>query len=296
MITRRSARLVATGAVAGLVSGLFGVAGGVIIVPALTSRRIGLAPATASGTSMAAVAPMAMVGMTAYTGLHSVAGGAAFGIIIGALAGAVAGSRIAPRVPGPTLRLAFCGLLVLTSLRMVAPLPNGGVTAGAVHGALGFASLITLGVVSGTVTGMLGSGGGTIMVPALVVGFGIPQQLAQGTALLAMIPMCAGGITQHHRQGTLSVRDASAVALGGALAVGGGAVLAAHTSPMALRHGLAAYLLVTAAVGFSEWRMARNSRTCHQLPNEFRCGDPVRQSDEFGAPAKFESEVRLARR
>lgn len=259
--------LVTIGSAAGLLSGMLGVAGGVIIVPLLTSRRIGLSPAAASGTSLAAIVPIAAVGMTAYSGYHDVDLGAALSIITGAIVGSATGARLAPRVSGNSLRLAFCLLLMLTSIRLLAPLWSShgvaitGAPVGAVDGATRIAGLVAVGLGSGLVSGLLGSGGGTIMVPALVIAFGFPQQLAQGTALLAVLPTCASGIVQHRRQGTIDFPAAWRVGLGGALTVGFGAVLAAHAPAAALQFGLAGYILVTAIVGLIGLRRGMSRRS-----------------------------------
>jgi hypothetical protein len=68
----RTVVLGVAGAVAGGLCGLLGVVGGVVIVPVLTSRRIGMARATASGTTIAAVLPISVVAALTYAGLHDV--------------------------------------------------------------------------------------------------------------------------------------------------------------------------------------------------------------------------------
>lgn len=47
---------------------------------------------------------------------------------------------------------------------------------------------LVLGLVAGLASGILGIGGGLIMVPALVLLFGLNQHMAQGTSLAVMIP------------------------------------------------------------------------------------------------------------
>ena len=250
MTRQRAILLVFTGLVAGLLSGLLGVAGGVVIVPALTSRRVGLDRSTASGTSIAAVLPIAVVGMLIYGLYRNVDAAAALAIIPAAVFGAAVGSRLAPHLPTATLRHAFHLLLTLTALRMLIALPQEpseriAITATAVL------ALCAVGVGSGVVSGLLGSGGGTIIVPALVVLFGLAQAQAQGTSLLAIIPMCLGGVVVHSRQGTLRTNDSLIVGIAGTATVGLGAMLAAHVAADPLRTGFAAFLLLTVVVGLS---------------------------------------------
>lgn len=45
-----------------------------------------------------------------------------------------------------------------------------------------------LGILAGVASGLFGIGGGAVMVPALVLLFGLTQHQAQGTALAAMVP------------------------------------------------------------------------------------------------------------
>lgn len=48
--------------------------------------------------------------------------------------------------------------------------------------------IVTLGLLTGFLAGMLGIGGGIIVIPALVMLFGFSQQAAQGTSLAMMLP------------------------------------------------------------------------------------------------------------
>ncbi len=47
---------------------------------------------------------------------------------------------------------------------------------------------VLLGLVAGTLSGLIGIGGGTIIVPALIFLFGMSQHLAQGTTLALLVP------------------------------------------------------------------------------------------------------------
>jgi hypothetical protein len=159
------------GAVAGGLCGLLGVAGGVVIVPVLTSRRVGMARAAASGTTIAAVIPISAVAAVTYAGLHNVDGQAASAIVPGAAVGVVAGSLLAARVRAPVLRTLFNLVLLATAVRLLVALPSGSVQQIAVE-VPAAVTLCALGMVAGLASGMLGSGGGTFLVPALVLGWG----------------------------------------------------------------------------------------------------------------------------
>jgi uncharacterized protein len=240
----RTAVLGVGGAVAGVLCGLLGVAGGVVIVPVLTSRKVGMGRAAASGTTIAAVLPISVVAAVTYAGLHNVDDRAASAIVPGAAAGVIVGSLLASRVRAPVLRSLFNLVLLATAVRMLVELPTGSVhqVAAEVPALL---TLCALGTVAGLASGMLGSGGGTFLVPALVVGFGLVQQVAQGTALLALIPIWVIGALTHHKTHTLRLREATTVGSCGALTVPIGAEIASHVGALPLRIIFAAFLIAT---------------------------------------------------
>lgn len=242
----RTAVLCVAGAVAGGLCGLLGVAGGVVIVPVLTSRRVGMTRAAAAGTTIAAVLPISVVAAVTYAGLHNVDDRAASAIVPGAAAGVIIGSLLASRVRAPVLRSLFHLVLLATAVRLLVALPRGSVHQIAVD-VPAAVTLCALGTVAGLASGMLGSGGGSFLVPALVLGFGLVQQIAQGTALLALIPIWVIGALTHRKMHTLGLREAAAVGVCGALTVPAGADLAAHVGAMPLRITFAAFLIATVA-------------------------------------------------
>jgi len=254
----RTAFLVVAGAVAGVLCGLLGVAGGVVIVPVLTSRKVGMARATASGTTIAAVLPISVVAAVTYAGLQNIDGRAASSIVPGAAAGVIIGSLLASRVRAPVLRNLFNLVLLATAVRLLVALPSGSVQQIAVD-VTAAVTLCALGMVAGLASGMLGSGGGSFLVPALVVGFGLMQQVAQGTVLLALIPIWVIGAVAHHRTHTLGLREAAILGSCGALTVPIGAGVAAHVGALPLRVTFAAFLIAT--VGRSLVHARRTSRS-----------------------------------
>lgn len=76
-------------------------------------------------------------------------------------------------------------------------------------------SLVTLGVLAGVTSGLIGIGGGIIIVPALVIFFGFSQQMAQGTTLALMVPPLGilAALT-YYRQGYVDIRTAGLICLG----------------------------------------------------------------------------------
>jgi uncharacterized membrane protein YfcA len=111
-------RLLAIGAVAGVFSALFGVGGGIIIVPLLISV-VGLPTRVATGTSLLALAFTAAAGAAAY-GLHGdLKPGAAAIVGLPAVAGVLAGVGLQQRMATRTLTLGFAALLVAVAVRLL---------------------------------------------------------------------------------------------------------------------------------------------------------------------------------
>ena len=105
------------------------------------------------------------------------------------------------------------------------------------------------GLLVGAVSGVIGIGGGVLLVPMMVLGFGLPQHLAQGTSLLAIIPTAAIGAATHHRQGNVVWRADLLMAGAGAGGAVHGALLALSLPGGVLARVFGAFLL------FSAWRL-----------------------------------------
>ena len=103
-----------------------------------------------------------------------------------------------------------------------------------------------IGVAAGTVSGLLGVGGGILFVPALVLVLGLSQVDGEATSLLAILPVALVGTWRQQRYGNVRLTEGLAMgALAAAGTVGGVAlvnVLPAHTVKLAF----AALLLLTA--------------------------------------------------
>jgi uncharacterized protein len=61
--------------------------------------------------------------------------------------------------------------------------------------------LLAGGAVAGFIGGMMGVGGGSIMVPAMVLVVGLSQYMAQGTSLLALVPTGLVVLPRPHEKG-----------------------------------------------------------------------------------------------
>ena len=75
--------------------------------------------------------------------------------------------------------------------------------------------LIVFGVVVGIFSGVMGLGGGSVMIPIMVLAFGMTQQQAHGTSLAVMIPPVAlPAVIEYWRHGNVDLRVAAWTAAG----------------------------------------------------------------------------------
>lgn len=110
--------LVAIGVGAGVLSGLFGVGGGIIMVPAMVLLA-GMAQQRASATSLASIVPIAAVGAVIFGGADSVNFLAALVLVIGSVTGVQIGSRLMPRIGDDRLRIGFAIFMIGVAITML---------------------------------------------------------------------------------------------------------------------------------------------------------------------------------
>jgi uncharacterized protein len=109
--------LAAIGLAAGVLSGLFGVGGGIVMVPALVVA--GLSQHRAQSTSLAAIVPIAIVGALLFGRADSVNVGAAAVLAAGSLVGARAGALLMHRLSGALLTRIFGVFLIIVAITML---------------------------------------------------------------------------------------------------------------------------------------------------------------------------------
>jgi uncharacterized membrane protein YfcA len=113
---------------------------------------------------------------------------------------------------------------------------------------------LLLGLVAGIMSGLIGIGGGTIIVPALVFLFGLSQHKAQGTTLALFIPPIGFlAAWTYYKQGYVDLRIAILICIG--FFVGGlfGAKIATRLSNVVLERVFGiALLLISLKMIFSK--------------------------------------------
>ena len=111
--------LLLIGIVSGIMSGFFGIGGGVVIVPALVYLIV-FTQHKATGTSLAVLLPpVGLAAVVVYYRRGNVDLRVALVVAIGLLIGAWVGAHFANKISGPSLRLAFGIFVVLVGLYIV---------------------------------------------------------------------------------------------------------------------------------------------------------------------------------
>ena len=236
---------------AGVLGGLLGVGGGVLVVPGLVFL-LNFDQHRAHGTSLAVIFLMAMAGVATYFAHGNVDLLIAIEMAVGGVIGAAIGAKVANAIHAKSLRRVFSVFMVLIGVRMILHSYAAGPVdtlqigeVGLIDGALaGTLLVVGTGVLTGFVSSLLGVGGGMVMVPALVILLWVPQKMAQGISLAAMIPTACAGMLMHRSMGNVDLRVAACVGAGAVVGAFAGASTAAILKTAALQVVFGGFLLL----------------------------------------------------
>ena len=216
-------KLVLIGVTAGLLSGGFGVGGGIVLVPLLLA--VGMDRHRAHATSLASIFPIAAAGAAIFALSGEVDLGVGVAVGAGGVVGSIVGASVMHRLSTRSLSI-FFGLVILAAgIRMIFsndPLPVAAGFDDLTLAAIAFG----IGLVSGFFAGVAGIGGGIVIVPATVLLLGFTQHEAQGTSLLAIILTSIAATIINRKNRRVSLRDAVTVGIGGVA----GSVLASQVA------------------------------------------------------------------
>ncbi|HUH05280.1 MAG TPA: sulfite exporter TauE/SafE family protein [Kofleriaceae bacterium] len=261
----------------GLISGMFGVGGGFLLVP-LLHVTLGVPVPAAVGVALCQTIATALGALLRYRDMGHVEGRFDVMLLGGSLIGVDAGARLlqllsggatmtlfgrellvmrvvvtvsylvvfsiiaallwwkptptaeAPRDPGPLARL---------RLPPYTRLPLAGVprVSGPVIGFIGLAN--------GILAGLVGIGGGIILIPIMLYGFGFDIRKTAGTGIAVVLAVAIVGTVRHASLGNVHLGLAATVMIGAALAAQVGATLTRSLSATTLRRALALVMLAT---------------------------------------------------
>lgn len=232
--------LIVVGMLVGVLSGMFGIGGGTVIVPALV--WLGLSQRNAAATSTLAIVPTSISGVVSYaTGGH-VDWLAAVLLFCGMFVGGQIGSWLLSRLPELVLRWIFVAFLVFVVINQVSFVPSRDhQIAMSVTTSI---CLALLGVIIGTLAGLLGIGGGALAVPSLSMLFGASDLVARGTSLLAMFPNSITTSAANLKRRLAHVKTALIIGVTAAATAPLGTWIAGEVSPRVGAIMFACYLCV----------------------------------------------------
>lgn len=242
--SRNTLVLVVLGAAVGLCSGLFGVGGGVLVVPVLTFlMRYPIK--LASGTSLLAILVPAAVGVVTYGINGNVHVLMALLLAVGSVLGAPVGSRLLAKMSPVAVQWSYVVFLLGVIASMFFPVPERGTEV--VVDVVGGVLLLLTGFVAGIAGGLLGIGGGMVVVPILMLGFGASDLVAKGTSLLMIIATSLSGTFANARRQNVDVRAALTIGLAAAVVTPFSVLLLRELTPFAANMAFAGFVAVLVA-------------------------------------------------
>ncbi|MCX4986491.1 sulfite exporter TauE/SafE family protein [Streptomyces sp. NBC_00572] len=234
--------VVAASLLIGVSLGVLGGGGSILTVPILVFLA-------GQGTKAAIATSLFVVGVTSLAALlpHARARRIRWrtGLLFGAfsMVGAYGGGRLAEYVPGTVLLVAFALMMLATAVAMLRRRREQD-SEGPERGGRPLAGIAAKGLAVGAVTGLVGSGGGFLVVPALAILGGLPMGAAVGTSLLVIAMNSFAGLAGH--LSGVSVDWALALTVTGTAVVGSlaGARLAGRIPQDTLRTAFGWFVVV----------------------------------------------------
>lgn len=136
------------------------------------------------------------------------------------------------------------------------------------------------GVFVGVMSGLLGVGGGTIMVPIFRLAFGMSPLASTATSLFAIIPASISGVVAHTHAKTCVPKLGLALGVGGAVMSPMGVWLAS-VSP-----GWLIICVAAMVIGFSAFKMFKKAVKCAPAPRAGRAGSNAQAASAKDVPAQ----------
>jgi len=179
------------GAFIGSVLGFVGAGGAMLAVPILI-YGFGFEPSVASTAALAVVGSAALSGASAKIKKKEIYYRDALAIWAIGLTTNIFFSTIVHRLPEDFIAIGFSLVIVFAGLSMLgSPLTT-------IHKRMSWPVLITISLLIGSITGLFGIGGGFLVIPVLVLGFGTSHAIAAGTALFVIAINSATALLGHN--------------------------------------------------------------------------------------------------
>lgn len=230
----------------GVLSGLFGIGGGIVLIPML-GLLLGLNQHQAQGVTLAAmILPNGLPAVLLFRRMGIPIHGALVALLTVSFMPAVwAGAHFAARIPDGPLRTVFGVVLILLAiytwfLKPAPPRPVGGPAGVAPPFRRLLLPGLGAGFLGGLASGLLGIGGGVVIIPILVWGLDLSQHEAQAACLAFMLaPIGLPGVLVYARHQHLPWLLLAGVAVGFITGAYLGARIATRVRGDRLRRGFA---------------------------------------------------------
>lgn len=260
---------------AGVLSGMFGIGGGLVTTPAI--RMLLGAPALiAVGTPLPVIIPTAITGAVSYASRRLA--NVRVGVTIGATGAvtAIAGAWASRLAGGAAVMLATAAVIIVAAADMLHQSLSGSLASTVIdesglsvernpaeessRSSEGTAwrhprtvGTVALGIIAGLYSGFLGLGGGFVIVPVLTRFFEMPVKRAIGTSLVAVAIMAVPGTAAHALLGHIDWGMAAVLTVGSIPGAIAGAALTVAARERHIRIAFAVLLIATAiALGGTE--------------------------------------------
>lgn len=187
--------LIGVGLGAGTLGSMFGVGGGIIMVPALTF--LGLPPVQATSTSLIAVASTSVSSTIEYSRQKRIDYRLGLEMAAFAIPGAVLGAILSDYLSAGSFNLYFGILLILTGIYV---LYKNSILKDAVAKRRSMALRVAVFAVTfgaGIISSLFGVGGGVIFMPAMLLVIGLTMQRAAPTSQLVLMTTSIAGVLMH---------------------------------------------------------------------------------------------------
>lgn len=245
----RAALGVLVGLAAGVLSGMFGVGGGIVTTPAVNVLLGGTA-IEAVATPLPVVFPTTLAGAAAYARAGEVSFRAARWAAGPGALGAALGAFLTAYVNAHVLLVVTSCLIGWTGTGLLRGRPPRAVY---VRGRTPWHRHAAIGLVAGFVSGLLGVGGGIVLVPAYTMLVGMPLRRALGTSLVVITAIVVPGTLVHWWLGHIDWAIFAILTIGVVPGARIGARIALGVRERTLRLAVGGFLLlVAAAYGASE--------------------------------------------
>jgi len=242
-----------SGALIGLLLTLFGGGGSVLATPLLIYAVGVKDPHVAIGTSAAAVAVNALIGLASQARAGRVKWPCA--IVFGAsgLSGSLLGAHFAKQIDGQQLLIWFALAMALVGLSMLRRVQSQGDPTVHLTPPL-VLKLAPVGLLTGLAAGFFGIGGGFLIVPGLMAATGMTLAHAAASSLVSVALFGVATSSSYAASGLIDWPIFAALVAGGAVGARAGAAAAPLLADRATMARRAFALMVIATAAYVAWR------------------------------------------